>query len=553
MSDIALSVENLNAETSSGKRLLHNVGFSLHQGQTLALLGESGSGKSLTAMSVLRLLPDTLRLRSGAVCFRGENLLALPEYAMQRVRGRDIAMIFQEPMTALNPVQTIGKQALEAVLLGKNLRGKQAKHCVLDLFEQVGLDDAERVFNAYQHELSGGMRQRVIIAMALSGEPALLIADEPTTALDVTTEAQVLRLIKTLQKRLGMTMLFISHDLAVVSNIADEMVVMRDGHVVDEGKTRGFFTGKRHAYSVSLRHAIPGQQTRARRLRRNGKYSSSVRDTRDTVTKNTDASDVLLDVAGLNVRYGKRGGWLRRGGNEMTAVSDMSFRLRRGHTLALVGESGSGKTSVAKAILGLEKPTGGCIRFDGVEVTAMKAQEMKQFRRQVQVVFQDPYMSLNPKRTIGETLAEGLREQKICDSEAQVQKHITGLLDDVGMPGDSVSRYPHEFSGGQRQRICIARALSVRPSLLICDEPTSALDVLVQAQILDLFKDLQAGHGLSYLFISHDLSVVAHMADEIAVMRHGRMTEFGDINIMREPKHEYTRELLAAVPKLRDE
>ena len=550
MSEAVLSVENLSAETLDGRPLLDDISFSIERGRTLALVGESGSGKTLSALSVVRLLPEAIRLRAGGVHFRGRDLLALPAYRMGGVRGRGIGFVFQEPMTAMNPVKTVGDQVLEGVRLNGDLRGAAARRRVRELLEQVGLD-AERVFGAGPHELSGGMRQRAVIAMALSGGPELLIADEPTTALDVTTEAQVLRLIKSLQRELGMTMLFISHDLSVVSNVADEVVVMREGRVVDRGDVRGFFKRQRHAYTMELRRAIPGLATCDKRLFDGGDVAEDM-----PARASADADDgaPLLSVKDLRVEFPVRGGLFRRVIDRVRAVDGASFELRKGRTLALVGESGSGKTSVAKALLRLVGVADGEIQFAGMDVPSLKGDDLKAYRRHVQAVFQDPFSSLNPKRTIGRALTEGMRVHGVAEDDEAMRELAVKLLADVGMEADALSRYPHEFSGGQRQRICIARALSLSPQLMVCDEPTSALDVLVQAQILDLFKGMQRRLGLSYLFISHDLSAVAHIADDVAVMHEGRIVEYGGVErVLREPRDEYTQSLLAAVPQLRED
>ena len=552
MSTELLRVDNLRIGTSADNVLLRGINFSIQQGETLALLGESGSGKSLAAMSVMRLLPDAIRVFAGAIYFKGEDLFALPENQMRFVRGRKIAVIFQEPMTALNPVKTIGDQAMEVVFLSHRLRIKEARHRVLSLFERVGLSDTQRVFNAYQHELSGGMRQRAMIAMALAGEPDLLIADEPTTALDVTTEAQVLDLIKSLQRKLGMTMLFISHDLSVVSNIADKVAVMRGGEILDSGEMRGFFSKQRHPYSMQLRDAIPGLGTRGKRLSVSDGVDSEMDSESGANSELLQAKDCTLEVSNLCVDFAVRGGLLRRVVQKVSAVSDVSLSLKRGQTLALVGESGSGKTSVAKAILRIIPTVSGQVLFGGVDVMSLTGRDLLAYYGSVQIVFQDPFSSLNPKQTIAEILAEGVLAQKMAMNKAEILEHSASLLNDVGLENQALQRYPHEFSGGQRQRICIARALSVSPSLIICDEPTSALDALVQAQILDLCQNLQQRFGLSYLFISHDLSVVAHIADYIMVMQGGRVVEQGDAkSVLQTPQADYTKTLLASVPKLR--
>ncbi len=546
MSVPLLQVENLGVAVAGGDALLRQVGFKVYRGETFALLGESGSGKSMTALSVMRLLPEGVVFRSGEVRFDGRDLLRVPAFAMHAVRGRRIAMIFQEPMTSLNPVMTVGVQVVEVLRLHRGLSKAAAKGCTLETFEKVGLDNPALVFSSYPHELSGGMQQRVMIAAAIVGEPDLLICDEPTTALDVTIQAQVLDLLKTLQARLQTAMLFISHDLSIVSNVADRIAVMKDGRVVDETDVAGFFTGRRHPYSRHLLEVAPVLNKRGVSPSRSASGESG--------------GGKLLEVEALKVHFPIRSGLLRRVRGHVKAVDGVSLSLGKGRTLALVGESGSGKTSVAKAVLGLAPVTDGAIRFDGVRFEALRGAALRTFRHSAQIVFQDPFSSMNPKMPVGEIIKEGMRAQPERlrkgtgkgagkDGEAWMTGRTRELLELVGLDPRSMSRYPHEFSGGQRQRICIARALAVEPRLLICDEPTSALDVSVQAQILGLFRRLQDDLGLSYLFITHDIAVVSHVAHEIAVMHRGRIVEAGETGaVLTHPRNDYTRALLSSVP-----
>ena len=552
MSNPLLQVKNLDVAVQDGDVLLHDVEFEIHKGETFALLGESGSGKSITALSIMRLLPDAIFFRSGHVYLDGQDLLQLPSFAMCRVRSLRVAMIFQEPMTSLNPVMTAGAQVLESLRLHQRVSSVAMKKQVLEVFESVGLSNPSLVFSSYPHELSGGMKQRVMIAMAIIGNPDLLIADEPTTALDVTIQAQVLDLLKSLQVRLGMAMLFVSHDLSIVSNIADRIAVMKDGCVVDECDTSGFFIGQRHPYSRHLLQSVPTIDKRGNALSDGGLDIASVNNnvfTPQDVDSKTNHK--LLEINNLKVHFPIRAGMLKRVCNYVKAVDGISFELDSGKTLAIVGESGSGKTTIAKAILGLVPITAGSIQFQDMHSDSLRGQSLHRFRRDAQIVFQDPFSSMNPKMLVGEIIKEGMRAQGTGD-EAYMNQRTAELLELVGLKPHLVRRYPHEFSGGQRQRICIARALAVNPKLLICDEPTSALDVSVQAQILDLFVQLQDNLSLSYLFITHDIAVVSYMAHDIAVMYQGRIVESGEaVSLLNNPQHDYTRRLLSSVPKIK--
>ena len=548
----APSGERVGAPSSERATLLDNVSFEIARGESFALLGESGSGKSLTALSILRLLPEGLRIAAGAVRLRGLDLLRQPATALRDVRGGSVGMIFQEPMTSLNPVLSTERQLIETLALHRGLRGARARRSALRLLDEVGIADAERVIASYPHELSGGMKQRVMIAIALAGEPQLLIADEPTTALDVTIQAQVLDLLKRLQADRDMAMLFISHDLSVVSNVAERLAVMCEGRVLEQASVADFFAHARHDYSRGLRRMLPGVDKRGRSLVDGAPLSAaSVAAAR--------GGDALIEVADLAVHFPIKKGVFKRTVAHVKAVDGVSFTLRRARTLALVGESGSGKTTIAKALLGLVHATAGDVRLgNGLAAGGASAMDSGAsapdawawLRRKAQIVFQDPFSSLNPKMQVEQLIGEGLSARHAVAGGA-LRERVAALLEQVGLAPEHMRRYPHQFSGGQRQRICIARALAVEPQLIIWDEPTSALDVSVQARILDLFQNLQAELGLSYLFITHDISVVAYMAHEIAVMHRGRIVERGEaVALLERPARDYTQELLAAVPAL---
>ncbi len=539
-----LEIKDLSVRARAGgarDMLLNNVNLSAQEGQSFALIGESGSGKSITALSVVRLLPDGLDICGGNAYFQGQSLFQLTEAQMQSVRGGSIGFIFQEPMTSLNPVMTVGEQILETVYKHRSMRGAAVREYVLSLLDDVGIAAPKRVFASYPHELSGGMKQRIIIAIALAGDPKLLIADEPTTALDVTVQAQILQLLKSLQQKFGMTILFISHDLAVASAVADHIAVMQHGEIVEQLPSENFFRNARHQYSRKLLKMLPDISKRGRALSIEHKVFEP----------SYAADETVVKVDDLKVHFPIKKGVFKRATAFVKAVDGVSFSLRRGKTLALVGESGSGKTTIARALLRLIEPTAGNISFSTNGDSAGRNGDLgwSKFAHATQIVFQDPFLSLNPKMPVGEAIAEGVRIRSPNATEARAQEKVAELLEQVGLLPDYARRYPHQFSGGQRQRICIARALSVEPDFIIWDEPTSALDISVQAQILDLFQQLQADHGLGYLLITHDISVVAYMADELVVINRGRVVEQGEVvRLLEKPDNDYTRELLAAVP-----
>ena len=538
MADELLQVEDLAVHFGHGDQLVRavdGVSFSVEAGETVVLVGESGSGKSLSALAVSRLLPPAARIASGRVWLSGEDLFQLPETRMRDIRGAAIGMIFQEPQSSLNPVMTIGSQVGETLRRHTDLRGTAIDDRVAELLEAVGIDKPKQRLSEYPHQFSGGMKQRVMIAMALAGDPKLLIADEPTTALDVTIQAQVLELIKQIQRERDMGILFITHDLAVANQVADRIVVMKSGHVVESGDKENFYRAPQHDYSKALFDALPSWDKRIA----------------EGHSPNTEQAENVLEVRDLKVWFPIKRGVFKRTVGHVKAVDGIDLDIEQGRTLAVVGESGSGKTTMGKGILQLTDVTSGSVTFRGADLSALSASELRSYRSDLQVVFQDPYSSMNPRMTIGEVIKEGMTAQGIgADRDARDQR-VQQLLEQVGLEPAHALRYPHEFSGGQRQRICIARALAVDPQLIVCDEPTSALDVSVQAQILDLLRNLQDSLGLTYLFVTHNIGVVAYLAHRVAVMYQGKIVEHGDVEtILTRPQHPYTQQLLAAVPQI---
>jgi microcin C transport system ATP-binding protein len=523
-----LDVRDLSVDFGAGAAAVHAVRkatFSIERGETLALVGESGSGKSVTALSILQLLPYPMAHHpSGSVRFRGEELVGAPVDVLRAVRGDRIAMIFQEPMTSLNPLHTIERQVSETLLLHKGLTRDAARARTLELLRQVGIPEAARRLDAYPHQLSGGQRQRVMIAMALANEPDLLIADEPTTALDVTIQAQILKLLKTLQARYGMALLFITHDLGIVRKMADRVCVMSKGDIVEQGKVADVFDSPSHTYTKHLLSAEP-----------KGRPLAGAPD-----------APVVVQATDVKVHFPIKRGVLRRTVGHIKAVDGVSIELRAGHTVGVVGESGSGKTTLGLALLRLEKSEGP-IRFDDHDLRALPQRALRPLRREMQIVFQDPYGSLSPRMSIEQIVGEGLDVHGIARDPAERRRLVDGVLLEVGLDPAMRDRYPHEFSGGQRQRIAIARAIVLKPRFVVLDEPTSALDMSVQAQIVDLLRDLQARHKLAYLFISHDLKVVRALADEVVVMQNGLVVERGTARqIFEAPQTPYTKALIEA-------
>jgi peptide/nickel transport system ATP-binding protein len=601
-----LEARNLRTELEASGgivRALDGVDLDVPRGETFAIVGESGCGKSMTALTIMRLLPETGRVASGSVRLDGTELLALPETRMREVRGRRVAMIFQEPATSLNPVLTVGAQVAEVLARHAGVRGAAARTRAIELLDSVGIADGARRVDDYPFQLSGGMKQRVMIALALAGEPELLIADEPTTALDVTIQAQVLDLLRSLQAQRGMSILLITHDLGVVSGMAHRVAVMYAGQIIEVAERDAFFRAPQHPYSRKLFAALPGTGKRGTELEAiagqvpalSGEFAGCrfadrcehvfdrcrteppgwtrivdgqlvrchLRETEragaialapalgEMAVAGDRPSRPLLEVRDLKVHFPIRRGIFKRTVGHVRAVDGVSMAIRPGRTLALVGESGCGKTTVGKSILQLVRPSAGEVDFAGTPLTALRGERLRRRRAEFQIVFQDPYASLNPRMRVHDILMEGMGSLGVLASHAEREHRIVELLGQVGLPAEAALRYPHEFSGGQRQRIAIARALTVNPKLVVCDEPTSALDVSVQAQILNLLKRLQRDLGLAYLFITHNLAVVEYLADEIAVMYLGRIVEHGTVvEVLGAPRHPYTQALLAAVPTI---
>ncbi len=541
-----LRVENLTTVFETGARkvtAVDGVSFEVNEGETFALVGESGSGKSVTALSVIRLLPEAARITSGSVHFGKQDLLSLPEREMRDIRGSGISMIFQEPMTSLNPVVKVGKQISEVLIRHKGMSKAQARQRALDLLDAVNIKDPAHTIDTFAHELSGGMKQRVMIAIALACEPKLLIADEPTTALDVTIQATVLDLINELQQKFKMAILFITHDLGVVKQVSDHVAVMKQGKIVEQSSNEIFFSNPQHDYSWDLFSALPAMEKR-------GKPLLATNEIEKIIDQHVTEKDTLR-VADLKVHFPIKKGIFKRTVGYVKAVDGVSLEIPPGKTVALVGESGSGKTTVGKGILRLVQPTSGEVTYLGLPIHQIDKQQLLEQRTNLQIIFQDPYSSMNPRMLVGDIIEEGMKALNVLKDSGARKERVLELLEQVGLSKDAHLRYPHEFSGGQRQRICIARALAVNPKIIICDEPTSALDVSVQAQILDLLNDLQARLGISYLFITHNMSVVAYFADRVAVMYQGRIVEEGEVEqVLTNPQHEYTKKLLAAVPRL---
>lgn len=523
-----LSVNNLSISFGLHEprtTVVHDISFHLMPGKTLAIVGESGSGKSVTALSLLQLLPYPYAHHAhGSICFHGEELVGAPETHMQKIRGNKIAMIFQEPMTSLNPLHTLEQQVGEILKLHKNLNPAEVRARVIDLLTLVALPSPEQKLSAYPHELSGGQRQRVMIAMALANEPDILIADEPTTALDVTVQAQVLNLLRDLQKRMGMAIILITHDLGLVRSMADDVVVMKDGHRVEYAPTQKLFNAPEHPYTQQLLAAEP-----------KGKPAQL-----------TAATSTLLTAAHVQIHFPIKKGIFRRTVDYIRAVDDLSFTLKRGETLGIVGESGSGKTTLGLGLLRLN-PIQGEVIFKDRNLISLSRLEMRKIRPFLQMVFQDPFGSLSPRMTVNAIVAEGLDIHQPRLSAEQRQAAIKEALSNVGLSPAMGERYPHEFSGGQRQRIALARALILKPDVIILDEPTSALDMSVQAQIIDLLRNLQEKFGLSYIFISHDLRVIRAMAHHVLVMKQGKVVEQGPAeDVFASPRNHYTQQLLAS-------
>ncbi|MGV0965937.1 ABC transporter ATP-binding protein [Empedobacter falsenii] len=563
--DLHYIIEVKNLSISFGdKQVLNNINFKVKQGDTLGIVGESGSGKSLTSLAIMGLLsPNATIHPESEILFRQDDkmidLLKLSPKELEEIRGNEIGMIFQEPMTSLNPSLRCGEQVEEAIRLHQNLSKEEAKKKVLHLFEQVKLPNPERIYKAYPHELSGGQKQRVMIAMAISCEPKLLIADEPTTALDVTVQKATLDLLKELQEKNNMSMLFISHDLGVIANVCEEVLVMFRGDVVEQGNVETIFNHPKENYTKGLIACRPRLDERAKRLPtvkdflENPNFETKIytEEERKAFHEKIYANPPILEVKNLKKYFYPSTLFGNATIPNVKAVDDISFKVYPGETMGLVGESGSGKTTLSRTVLLLEKPTAGEIYYNGIDITKLKKEEIRKLRREIQIIFQDPYSSLNPRQTVAQIITEPMQVHKIGQNKSERLQTASSLLQKVGLSDQDLNKYPHEFSGGQRQRIGIARALALNPKFIICDESVSALDVSVQAQVLNLLNDLKTEFGFTYIFISHDLAVVKYMSDQLLVMQHGEMKELDDADkVYAHPTTNYTKELIEAIPKL---
>ena len=568
MSEPLLTIRNLKVAFKHENQWLeaiHGIDLDVMAGRTLGLVGESGSGKSVSSLAVMHLLNERVsRIKADSICIEGEEIKGYSERQMAEVRGKRIAMIFQEPMTSLNPVYKCGFQVSEMILQHEKVTQAKAKERVIELFKQVMLPRPEAIYDSYPHELSGGQKQRVMIAMAIACHPQLLIADEPTTALDVTVQLEILKLLRKLQNETGMGMIFITHDLGVVAEIADDVAVMHNGEILERGTVQEILNHPQHPYTQGLLACRPPMDIRLKRLPivkefLDGQWQGGkaqilhdlqiTKEERKIHLEQLYSKQPLLKVEHLQTWYPLRKGVFNHVYGHVKAVDDVTIDVYEGETLGLVGESGCGKTTLGRSILRLAEPTGGKVWFDGIEVTALKGQALRDFRKQAQIVFQDPYSSLNPRITIGEAIAEPMCVHGFEKSHAKLRNIVCDLLEQVGLKAEHYDRYPHEFSGGQRQRICIARALAVNPRLVICDESVSALDVSVQAQVLNLLNRLKAERNLTYIFISHDLSVVRFMSDRVVVMYNGKPVETNEADALFEhPLNAYTKKLIDALP-----
>ena len=553
VSDLSISFFNNQIE----KEIIHNISYALNPNEILGIVGESGSGKSVSTLAVLGLLPKKIsKITQGSITFNGKDLTKLSSKGFQSIRGNDIAMIFQEPMSSLNPSMRCGKQVSEILIQHTSLSKEEVKNETLNLFEKVKLPDPNRVFKSYPHEISGGQKQRVMIAMAIACKPQILIADEPTTALDVTVQKEIIQLLKQLQKEEQMSVLFISHDLALVSEISDRVLVMYQGQIVEQGPVAEIFNNPKHTYTKALINSRPPLNIRFKRLATIKDFmDESVDKTiitkpqRETKHNELYSKPPLLEVINLEKEYLSKSGWFSRP-ESFKAVNKVSFKLYDGETLGLVGESGCGKSTLSNAILLLDKATSGTILYKGVDITNLSKQATRSLRKDIQIIFQDPFASLNPRIPVGKAIMEPMKIHGIGASDKERKALVYELLEKVGLDSGFFNRYPHEFSGGQRQRIGIARAIALQPKLIICDESVSALDISVQAQVLNLINDLKENYGFTYIFISHDLAVVKYMSDNLIVMNKGKIEEMADADIIYEnPKKAYTKKLIHAIPK----
>lgn len=539
------------------KEIIHGISYQLFENEILGVVGESGSGKSVSSLALLGLLPKGIsKITKGSIYFKGQDLTHLSDKEFQALRGNEIAMIFQEPMSSLNPSMRCGEQVIEILLQHTSLSQKEGKQKTLELFEKVKLPNPERVYKAYPHEISGGQKQRVMIAMAIACNPKILVADEPTTALDVTVQKEIILLLKHLQATEGMSIIFISHDLSLVSEISDRILVMYQGQIVEQGPVKDIFLAPKETYTKALINSKPALDVRLKKL---PTIQDFINDTtnKDVITledrhkkhQKLYSQAPILEVNNVEKEYVSQAGWFGKP-TFFKAVNDVSFRLYEGETLGLVGESGCGKSTLSNAILMLDPPTAGQIFYKGTDITKLNSKSLRRLRKDIQVIFQDPFASLNPRIPIGKAIMEPMKVHHIGSSDKNRKEKVMTLLDRVGLNSESFYKYPHEFSGGQRQRVGIARAIALEPKLVICDESVSALDISVQAQVLNLLNDLKDNFGFTYIFISHDLSVVKYMSDQLIVMNQGKIEEMGDADkVYGHPEKEYTKKLIHAIPK----